>query len=58
MSCVGSLRLTALWHILLCVFWLIVSGTWRVGGLSKQVVSRVVSTLNGILIGDRVLITL
>ena len=32
--------------------------TWRVGGLSKQVISRVISTLNGILIGVMVLISL
>ena len=30
---------------------------WRVGGLSKWVLSRVISTLQGILIGITVLIT-
>ena len=31
--------------------------TWRVGGLSKQVVSRLISTLKGTLIGVVVLIS-
>ena len=31
---------------------------WRVGGLSKQVTSRLISTLPGILIGVMVLISL
>ena len=31
---------------------------WRVGGLSKKIISRVIRTLKGILIGVMVLITL
>ena len=32
--------------------------TWRVGGLSKSVVNRVISILKGILIGAMILISL
>ena len=37
---------------------LVSTGTWRVGGLSKWVISRLVSTLKRILIGVMVVISL